>query len=123
MCMYLLSKQVTGQLSLSCFHSKKNNIVPYAASYLRLFHPSVSLWKKSSWFFFPPPSGIRFPIPTTQTSLKSMAFVQVQPTVKAILSIPMEISKCSSKFCSEVEKVKDTINMSYFKLHCSNIQH
>lgn len=32
---YLLSKQVTGQLSLSCFHSKKNNIFPYAPSYLR----------------------------------------------------------------------------------------
>lgn len=52
-----------------------------------------------------------------------MAFAQVQPTVKAILSIPTEISECSSKFCSEVDKVQDTINMNYFMLHFSNVQH
>lgn len=52
-----------------------------------------------------------------------MAFAQVQPTVKAILRIPMEISKCSSKFCSEADKAKVAINMSYFMLHCSHIQH
>lgn len=52
-----------------------------------------------------------------------MAFAQVQPTVKVILSIPTEISKCSSKFCSEVDKVQDTINMNYFMLHFSNVQH
>lgn len=116
--------KTTGQLSLSWFHSKKNNIIPYAASYLELFYPSVSLRKKSSSFFILIfPSGIRSPNPKIRTSLKQKAFAQVQPTVKAILSIPMEISKCSSKFCSEADKVKDAINMSYFMLHYFNIQH
>lgn len=52
-----------------------------------------------------------------------MAFAQVQPTVKAILRIQMEIRKRSRKFCSEADKVKAAINMSYFMLHCSNIQY
>lgn len=104
-------------LSLS---KKNNNTFPYSPFYLRLFHPSVS--PKLFFFFSPFPSGIRSPIPTTQTLLKPMTFSQVQPTVKAILSIPMEISKCSSKFCSEIDKVQDAINTKGFMLHFSNIQ-
>lgn len=105
-------------LSLS---KKNNNTFPYSPFYLRLFHPSVS--PKLQLFFFPFSIWKKISNSTTQTSLKPMAFAQVQPTVKVILSIPTEISKCSSKFCSEVDKVQDTINMNYFMLHFSNVQH
>lgn len=123
MCMYLLSKQVTGQLSLSCFHSLRKTTTPFRTLRSTWDYSILQCLQSSSFFFFPFSIWNKISNSTTQTSLKPMAFAQVQPTVKAILSIPTEISKCSSKFCSEVDKVQDTINMNYFMLQFSNVQH
>lgn len=79
MCMYLLSKQVTGQLSLSCFHSVRKTP---PSCILPEIIPSLRVSKATAIFF---------PITMTQTSLKSMAFAQVKPRVKARAS---QVSSC-----------------------------
>lgn len=74
MCMYLLSKQVTGQLSLSCFHSVKNP-TPFCIPFLPEIIPSFSVSKATAFFLY---AGVRSQTTTTQTSLKLMAFAQNQ---------------------------------------------